>query len=519
MSASQEKKNSQHRAEREERRRQEERANRRTMALYTGIGGAVILLAVVLMVWTSGILQRSLPALTVGDTKYTAVELQYYYTSAYSNAVNNSLSTLGMYPFDTGTSTKKQVYDEETGQTWYDYLMEEAVQRLSADTALAQRAAAEGYTLSEDARSELDSFLSQLNTAWLSYNYANLDAFVRANYGSYMSYDRLVTLLEQEALANDYARAKAGDISHSEEEYQSYYQENADRLDTFQYNQFTFQARVDSTDGEGNSVELTEAERAAQLEERKAEQLALAQELQGRLDAGEDPEDVAKAYEDRLYSTTYERQNLGSSLTGSTYADWLLDGGRKAGDTTLTEYDGGSVYNYYVTQFQSRARDNSGTADVRHVLVAAEQDPGASEPTQAQYDAAKSEAEALLAEWQAGEATEDSFAQLARENSADSGSASDGGLISNINRNSGYVEEFQNWALDPGRKPGDTGLVQNTGSSTKGWHIMYYVSAGDPIWRQTADNALRTADYEALEEEVLSQVTVQTGMGANLVSA
>jgi hypothetical protein len=47
---------------------------------------------------------------------------------------------------------------------------------------------------------------------------------------------------------------------------------------------------------------------------------------------------------------------------------------------------------------------------------------------------------------------------------------------------------------------------------------MYYVSSGDPIWRQTADNALQAADYEALEEEVLSQVNVQTGIGAKLVN-
>ena len=519
MSASQEKKNSQRKAEREERRRQEERANRRTMALYTGIGAAVIVLAVVLMVWTSGILQRTLPALTVGGNKYTAVELQYYYTSAYSNAVNSSLSTLGMYPFDTGASTKKQVYDEETGQSWYDHLMEEAKRQLASDTALAQRAASEGYALSADAQAELDSFLSQLNTAWLSYNYASLDAFIRANYGSYMSYDRLVSLLNQEALANDYARTKAGDIEHGEDEYQSYYQENADRLDTFRYSQFTFQARVETTDTEGNSVELTEEERAAKLEESKTEQLALAQALQKKLDGGVDPAEVAEEYEEQLYSTTYERQNVGAGISNSTYSEWILDPARKAGDTTLTEYDGGTVYNYYVTQFHSRARDDSGTADVRHVLVAAEQDAGAAEPTQAQYAAAEEQAKALLAEWKAGEATEDAFAQLAQENSADTGSASNGGLISNVNQNSGYVEDFQSWALDPSRKPGDTGLVKNTGSSTKGWHIMYYVSAGDPIWRQTADNALRQADFEALEEETLSQVEIKTGMGASFIDA
>lgn len=275
---------------------------------------------------------------------------------------------------------------------------------------------------------------------------------------------------------------------------------------------------MDATDAGGNPVELTDEERAAQLEERKAEQRALAQALQSRLDAGADPEVVAKEYEEELYSTTYERQGLGSSLSGSTYAEWILDAGRKAGDTTLTEYDGESVYNYYVTQFHSRARDNTGTANVRHVLVAAEQDTDAAGPTQAQYDAAKAEAEALLKEWKAGEATEDSFAQLARENSADTGSASNGGLISNINSRSGYVEDFLDWALAAERKPGDTGLVQNTGSSTKGWHIMYYVSSGEPIWKQTVDNALRTADYEALEEEVMAQVTVQRGSGAKLVT-
>lgn len=519
MSASQEKNNSQRRAEREEKRRQEEQANRRTMALYSTIGVVVVVLAVALMVWTSGILQRTLPALTVGDTKYTAVELQYYYSSAYSSAVNGSLNTVGMYPFDTGASLKRQVYDQETGQSWHDHLVEEAADRLASDTALASRAAAEGYTLSDDTRTELDSFLSQLNTAWISYGYANQDAFIRANYGSYMTYDRLVSLLEQEALANDYAQTQAGAVDHGEDEYQTYYQENADQLDTFAYSQFTFQARVDTTDAEGNTIELTDGEKAAQLEERKTQQSDLAKQLQAKLDAGEDPDSVAAEFEDQLYSSSYERRNVGSRISSSDIADWLMDSSRRAGDTALIEYDGDTVYNYYVVQFHSRARDNSNTADVRHVLVAAEQDTGASEPTQAQYSAAREKAEELLAQWKSGEATEDSFAELAQENSADSSSASNGGLIANISADSTYVDTFKDWALDTGRRPGDTGIVQNTGSTTKGWHIMYYASSGDPIWRQTADNALRQADFEQLESETLQDVAVKTGIGAKLVSA
>ena len=520
MSASKEKKDPQKRAARDEKRRQEEAASRRTMALYTTIGVVVLAAAVALMVWTSGILQRSLTALNVDGTKYTSVDLQYYYSTMYSQTLNSALNTLGMYPFDTGVSLKKQVYDQETGQSWHDYLLEQAKDSLAATTALANKAGAEGYTLSEEGQQQLDSYIAQLDSAWLGYgSYTSRDAFIRASYGPYMSYDRLVGLLRQEALASDYASAQLEQIDHGEEDYQSYYQENADRLDTFDYSIFTLQARVDTTDAEGNPVEMTEAERAELLEQRKAEQLAKAQQLQARLDAGADVETVAGEFEEELYSSGLHRQNTGSSVTGATYAEWLLEAGRRAGDTTITEYDGGStVYSYYVTQFHGRERDDSNTADVRHILVAAEQDAGVDQPTQAQYDAAYDKAEELLAQWKAGEATEDSFAALAAENSADTGSASNGGLISNISSRSTYVDTFMDWALSTGRRPGDTGLVQNTGSTTKGWHIMYYVAQGEPIWRQTAENALAQEDYEQLQEQALQGVSVTGGMGANFVS-
>ena len=50
--------------------------------------------------------------------------------------------------------------------------------------------------------------------------------------------------------------------------------------------------------------------------------------------------------------------------------------------------------------------------------------------SKAKKDAAKQKAEDLLAQWKAGDATEDSFAELANENSADSGSNTNGGLYS-----------------------------------------------------------------------------------------
>ena len=80
MSASSEKK-----AERGDKRRQEEQNDRRSVVLYTVIGVLVLAAALVLMVWKSGLLQRNLTALDVNGTKYTAADLQYYYSSIYNS--------------------------------------------------------------------------------------------------------------------------------------------------------------------------------------------------------------------------------------------------------------------------------------------------------------------------------------------------------------------------------------------------------------------------------------------------
>lgn len=509
---------SQTKAQRHEKRRQEERANRRSMALYTLVGIVVVVAAAAMIVWNTGILQRSLTAVEVDGTKYTAADVELYFNSAYNSVVNQYINQYYMTPFDTSSSTKGQVYDEETGETWYDHLMSQAMTNMKNDTVLAAKATADGYTLSEEAQQDLDDFVKQLDTAWLA-QYPSRDSYIRTNYGSFMTYDRLVELAGMQILASDYLQSQVSTITHGEEEYDAYYTENADSLDTYTYTQFVFQAYVSTTDDEGNTIEMTDEEKSAALEEAKTEQKALAEELKAKLEAGEDPQALAEEYADQLYSSSLSYSSVGSSLS-STNSEWLMDSARQAGDITLTEYDAGTgtVYNYYVLVFEGRQLDNTPTADVRHILVAAEQDEGASEPTQEQYDAAYTKAEELLEQWKSGEATEDSFAALAQENSADASSASNGGLISNISTASSYVDTFTNWALDPSRQPGDTGIVQNTGSSTKGWHIMYYVSANDPIWKQTVGTALQNQDYENVINGATEGVTLTQGIGMNFVS-
>lgn len=501
-------KKAQTRAERDEKRRKEEQKDHRSMAAYTIVGVVVVVAAIVLMIGNSGILQRTFAAQTIGGVKYTAADVQYFYNSVYTSYANN-------YAFDTSSSVKNQVYDQETGQSWYDFLMQSAIDNMTDQTALAAQARSEGYQMSEETQSQLNSFLSQLNSAWVNYGYASRDAFIRTSFGAHMTYDRLVELVTMEYLATDYGDAKLAAIEHSDADYEAYYQEHVDELDSITFSQFTFQAAVPTTDEQGNPLELADEEKAARLEELKAEQKALAEEVKAKLEGGEDPQNVADEYADQLYSSAVSRQSAGSNVSYSTYGEWLLDSARRVGDISLSERDADSSYFYYVAVFEGRGRDEEPTNDVRHILVRAGGTGSSETPTQEQLDEAEKEAQAILDEWKAGEATEESFSALASSKSDDTGSASGGGLISNITSTSSYVESFRDWAVDPARKTGDTGLVE----SEYGWHVMYYVSQNDPVWRQTVASGLRSQDFEKLTADASQGMTASRGFGMSLVKA
>lgn len=503
MSASPEKKN-QSRAERDEKRRQEERKDRRSTAVYSVVAAVVVAAALALMVWNSGLLQRNLTALDVNGTRYTTADVQYYYSSVYSEQAQQ-------YLFNSAQSVKKQVYDEATGQSWYDHLLDLAVESLTNSTALAAQARSEGFSLTEESQSQLDSFLTQLNTAWIGQT-TSREALIRANYGPYMTYDRLVELMSQELLASDYAQAKLDAIDHPDADYDAYYQEHADELDTVTYTYFLFRASLPATDADGNTIERTDDETAAQMEDAKAEQKALAEELKSRLEGGADPAALAEEYKEQMYSSSLSNRATGSSLSYYPYGEWLLDRARRTGDTDLFERDYTSSYNYYVIVYEGRALVREPAYDVRHILIQA---GDGTNPTQAEYDEAEAKAQSVLDEWKAGEATEDSFAALVSANTSDTASASSGGLYSNITASSNYEQAFLDWTIDPARRPGDTGLVK-TGY---GWHVMYFAASKDPVWKQTTAAALQNQDYEALTDSASQGWTISRGMGMNLISA
>ena len=152
----------------------------------------------------------------------------------------------------------------------------------------------------------------------------------------------------------------------------------------------------------------------------------------------------------------------------------------------------------YFTENEAALAENGITKvktcyDVRHILIKPEGgtvgEDGMTTYTDEEGAACLASAQALLEQWKNGEATENSFAELAKAHSEDPGSAAEGGLYPQLTAATNFVEEFKAWYLDETRMVGDTGLVK----SFHGYHIMYFSGkeeTEDETWSTSVSNMM-----------------------------
>ena len=144
--------------------------------------------------------------------------------------------------------------------------------------------------------------------------------------------------------------------------------------------------------------------------------------------------------------------------------------------------------------------DSGKLVDIRHVLIQPEgcefNESGQVVATDEQWEACRVEAQALLDEWLAGAADEESFAQLAMDHSVD-GNATSGGIYTDVYEGQ-MVVDFENWCFDESRQSGDSGLVR----TEFGYHIMYFIGAEEG-WLRYGPEAYITA---ACDEMVIKAV-------------
>lgn len=474
---------------------------------------AVFLLIALILLLNSKVLFK-LPALTVGDETYSASEMNYYYANQYYYWANQYGSYASIFGLDTSSGIKGLDNQPCTiageGASWKDYFLENVQNELVQEKALRDYAAQNGIALTQEELDAVESNFDGMDEYARAQGYGSADKLFAANYGTGVNIDMVRTAYRDSALASKALKTYSDALEYSPEElkaqYASYDGDN-DYFDLAYY--YVAGEKTEATGENGETTQEVTAEALAAAEETaKAIQAAFdegkAEDFAARLDqavAGQVAEAVA----------THASNSQGAGLNAA-YKDWVMDAGRKAGDITVTGDSSDS--GYYVVVFIGREDNDYNLAQVRHILIKAEADADGNY-TQEAKDAALAKAQEILAAYEAGEKTEDSFAALAEQYSEDTGSNTNGGLYDSVVKGQ-MVEAFNDFCFAK-HKSGDTAIVYGESGSYAGYHVMYYVGEGDNYAQAIARNDLVNQAVTQWLTELSAAYTATTGFGMRFV--
>ena len=534
MSASQKKKlrNEQNAAQLTEKQIAEQKEAKK-LRTYTAIFSIAIVLMLCVVVATtvmeSGFLQRRTTAVTVGDYEISAPELNHYYVDSvhqFQQQTGQAMLFSGLAP---NTPLDEQIIDDETGKTWADRFLEIALENIHHTYALYDAAVTSGMTLEEEDQAAVDSMLQNIEMdAKLNAGFPDLKSYVKTVYGTGANLDTYRHYIEVQYLASKYSSAHMNELEYTDEQLREKDAENPIPFNSYSYNDFYLSNSFfleGGTTGEDGAITYSDEEKAAAAA--KCEEVAKALTAEPTTTAvvlDKAIADLGLEKADEPAKKTNVNTGVFDTQLPAAIKDWILSADRKAGDVTMipneivtNDEDGNekrTVNGYYIVLFNSVDDNNFPISNVRHILVqfdgGSKDENGQMVYTDAEKAVARGEAEGILAEFLAGDATEESFAKLAIEKSEDPGSASNGGLIQNILPTSNYVDNFLNWSIDRSRQAGDTGIVE----TEYGCHVMYYVGDSERNYRDTMIQNVLTGDamveWEDSLVEAIPAETLQT---------
>jgi len=193
----------------------------------------------------------------------------------------------------------------------------------------------------------------------------------------------------------------------------------------------------------------------------------------------------------------------------SNWSDFLKYYGYKTDDEMKTDlvksYQQQLVLKKYVTstieekEIEKYYKDEIyGEMTVRHILIKPEvKDSMSDDEKKKAKEEALAEAKLLINQLSGSQELEKDFGELAKEKSDDTGSASEGGLISNFTNESDLVEEFfdASYKLEVGK------MTSEPVESEFGYHIIYKVSQNEKpaldTVRDKVINSLVTKELKA----------------------
>lgn len=474
-----------------QKRKEEKEKEKKEERISTAVG-IVFLVALVCLVASFPIrtyLATHETYVVINGEEVNKVEFDYVYNTSKNNYITQYGSYLSYFGLDTSKDLSTQMYSDTL--TWQDYFEQNAVESLKQNKALMAEAKAAGFTY--DTTDEYNTFKETIKTSAAAAGVSDKE-YVRSIYGSYATMGRIEEYVKNDMVMNAYYQKLQEDNAPSDDEIQSYYEENKATYDSVDYRLTTIEADLPTEPTElADPVEETAADTTGTTDGTAA--------TDSTQDTAYQPSDaeIAKAMEDaKVLADDAEQtvakdgeahENEKKSSVNYMISDWLFDDARKAGDTTVITND--NSHCYYAVAFEKRYLDETPSADVR-VIIPTEDKTG----------------EEILEEWKNGAATEDSFAELCKKYTQDTSAVENGGLFEQVTK-TGMTEELSNWIFDNSRQAGDT--VAITVSDTA--YVLYYIGQDQPEWKINIKNTLVSDTMSQHMQDITADVTVEDPKG------
>lgn len=523
----------------------------------------------------NGYFEKTKVAAKVNGEDITAAELNFYAgTQLFSMMRMQAFTPSGQRILARPMPAfNQQINGEYNDKSVRNIILDQLKEDLPKLKFMQAQAKADGLELNEQQKQGLDNYIAQIKASAAQYQMTP-NELLAAIFGKGSDEAQVRRYIGDLFLSQLYEQTKVKDSEVSEEDLKAAYEENKDEFESVSYRMFVLnqasaepEETTETADAESTAedrstagTDNTAAESTPEAETQKADESAGSSENSTKptdkveideenrsitIEKAYDPEAKAKEIKDREdldkktsdilekitdeasfneairdYLSDAEKEvykDEKATLVSSAYksslqpelAQWLFDPARKEGDKTAITSSGKATILYFI----NRQLDETPTYTTRHILIRVGMEDGKS-IQDSDREAAKTKAENILKEYRDGEQTEEAFAALAEKYSDDGGSKLNGGLYENTPRGR-FVKSYEEWALDPARKAGDVDLVYEENASYSGYHIIYFKSLGDPIWKQAAklkvgqDQFTKWLDSQA---DKLSYEAVEDGM-------
>ncbi len=429
--------------------------------------------------------------MTVGNTDVSVGMYNFYYQNIVKQYVQYASN--GYYDIDLSKDFSTQYTTDDDGNeiSWQDRFKENTTELIKKNTIYYQKGIESGITLTDAQKEMIETQLDNIKNAASSAN-LGVNEYIAQTYGDNCGLETLRKYLEQNYVSSVYYYQQQIKLRPSEDELNAYFKENENDYKSCSY--AILEAEYDTSSDATKKAAVDNAKAAIAKITDEDSMKALIPEfcsdlISKYISAGyfTDESDAVDAFAGAMDSSSV-KSDVESNF-GEDIADWMFNTDTAVGSLNYYADENAGVI-YIIMKTSQPALDSDSASkvySVRHILVIPESgDDNSSSSssstatkkyTEEEWAAALEKANSILDEYNKGDKTELSFAELAEKYTDDTSSTS-------VNMNNMYgggimdtqlgqmVSDFENWAIDSSRKYGDVEIVK----SSYGYHIMFFIS-------------------------------------------